>query len=155
MKLLLIVAKPFEKQKSNFSRNALFHMKTRVSLKYFGNDCRWLQLTIKLAIYTKHWEYGKWEILFFTVLPKFGKDWCTFSVQVYKSYLHCSFCFSHLIDNINISSNCRAQIHKSYMHGHFCFCHLKISQSVIIVAYNFVNFTCTVIFAFAVWFCFW
>ena len=27
-----------EKQKSNFSRNAIFHMKTRVCLKYFVND---------------------------------------------------------------------------------------------------------------------
>ena len=28
-------------QKLNFSRSALFHMKTRVSLKYFVNDCFW------------------------------------------------------------------------------------------------------------------
>ena len=30
---------PLEKQKLNFSRSALFHRKTRVSLKYFVNDC--------------------------------------------------------------------------------------------------------------------
>ena len=28
-----------QKQKLNFSHCALFHMKTRVSLKYFMNDC--------------------------------------------------------------------------------------------------------------------
>ena len=27
----------------NFSRSALFHMKTRVCLKYFLNDCFWKQ----------------------------------------------------------------------------------------------------------------
>ena len=31
--------KTLEKQKLNFSHSALFHMKTRVSLKYFVNDC--------------------------------------------------------------------------------------------------------------------
>ena len=39
MKVLPILAKNFEKQKLNFSRSALFHMKTRVNLKYFVNDC--------------------------------------------------------------------------------------------------------------------
>ena len=38
MKILLILAKN-ENQKLNFSRSALFHMKIRVSLKYFVNDC--------------------------------------------------------------------------------------------------------------------
>ena len=32
--------KTLEKHKLNFSRSALFFMKTRVSLKYFVNDCR-------------------------------------------------------------------------------------------------------------------
>ena len=32
--------KTFDKQ-TNFFRSALFHMKTRVSLKYFVNDCLW------------------------------------------------------------------------------------------------------------------
>ena len=40
MKILLILGKTLEKQKLNFSRSALFQMKTRVSLKYFVNDCR-------------------------------------------------------------------------------------------------------------------
>ena len=40
MKILLIPGKTLEKQKLNFSRSALFQMKTRVSLKYFVNDCR-------------------------------------------------------------------------------------------------------------------
>ena len=33
MKILLMLAKTLEKQKLNFSRSALFHMKTRVSIK--------------------------------------------------------------------------------------------------------------------------
>ena len=32
-----------KKLKLNFSRIALFHMKTRVCLKYFVNDCLWKQ----------------------------------------------------------------------------------------------------------------
>ena len=39
-KILLILAKTAEKKKLNFSRSALFHIKTRVSLKYFVNGCR-------------------------------------------------------------------------------------------------------------------
>ena len=47
-----------QKVKLNFSSSALFHMKTRVCLKYFVNDCRYLdnnvtsfchQIEIKLA----------------------------------------------------------------------------------------------------------
>ena len=41
IKILLILAKTIEKPKLNFSRWALFHMKTRVSLKYFVNYCLW------------------------------------------------------------------------------------------------------------------
>ena len=41
MKILLIPAKTLEKQKSNISHSALFHMKTRVGLKYFVNDRVW------------------------------------------------------------------------------------------------------------------
>ena len=40
MKILLILEKTLEKQKLHFSRSALIHMKTRVSLKYLVNDCR-------------------------------------------------------------------------------------------------------------------
>ena len=39
MKVLSILAKSLEKQEVNFSRSTLFHMKTRVDLKYFVNDC--------------------------------------------------------------------------------------------------------------------
>ena len=39
MKILLILAKTLAAQKLNFSRSQLFHIKTRVSLKYFVNDC--------------------------------------------------------------------------------------------------------------------
>ena len=38
MKILLLLAKAIEKQKLNSSRSWLFHMKTRVSLKYLVND---------------------------------------------------------------------------------------------------------------------
>ena len=37
MKILLVLIQSPEKQKLNFSRNALFHMKTSVCLKYFVN----------------------------------------------------------------------------------------------------------------------
>ena len=40
IEILLILIKTPEKQKLNFSRSALFRMKTRVSLKYFVNDSR-------------------------------------------------------------------------------------------------------------------
>ena len=38
-KILSVLVKSPEKQKLNFSRSALFHMKTGVCLKYFDNDC--------------------------------------------------------------------------------------------------------------------
>ena len=41
-KILLILAKSSWKQKLKSSRSALFCLKTRVSLKYFVNDCRYL-----------------------------------------------------------------------------------------------------------------
>ena len=41
MKILLILPKTIQTQKQNFSRCALFHMETTVSLKYFDNDCLW------------------------------------------------------------------------------------------------------------------
>ena len=44
MKVLSILAKSLEKQEVNFSRSTLFHMKTRVGLKYFVNDCLWKPL---------------------------------------------------------------------------------------------------------------
>ena len=39
MKALLILAENLKKWKLNFFRFALFHMKTRVSLKYFVSYC--------------------------------------------------------------------------------------------------------------------
>ena len=44
MQTLLILAKSPEKQKLNFSRNAPFHMKARVSLKHLMNACLWKQV---------------------------------------------------------------------------------------------------------------
>ena len=41
MNILLLLAKTLEKQKSNFPHTAVFHMKTKASLKYFVNDCLW------------------------------------------------------------------------------------------------------------------
>ena len=40
MQILLILAKTLATQKLNFSSIQLFHIKTRVNLKYFDNDCR-------------------------------------------------------------------------------------------------------------------
>ena len=37
--LLILAKKTLQKRKLNFSRGALFHMKTRVNLKYFVRDC--------------------------------------------------------------------------------------------------------------------
>ena len=39
MKPLSILAKASEGEKLNFCRSVLFHMKTRVGLKYLVNDC--------------------------------------------------------------------------------------------------------------------
>ena len=39
-KILSILAKISQKQKLNFSRSVPFHMKARICLKYFENDCR-------------------------------------------------------------------------------------------------------------------
>ena len=41
VKILSVLVKITEKQKLNFSHSVLFHMKTRVCLKYFVNDCRY------------------------------------------------------------------------------------------------------------------
>ena len=41
MKVLLILVENLENQKLNFSRCALFHMKTWVNLKYFVAYCLW------------------------------------------------------------------------------------------------------------------
>ena len=41
MEILLIVAKYSQIYQLKFSRSVLFHMKTRVSLKYFKTDCLW------------------------------------------------------------------------------------------------------------------
>ena len=43
MKILSILTKTPEKWKLNFFRSALFHMKTRICLKYFVYDCLWKQ----------------------------------------------------------------------------------------------------------------
>ena len=43
MKILSILEKTSGKQKLNFARSALIHMKTRVSRKHFVNDCLWKQ----------------------------------------------------------------------------------------------------------------
>ena len=41
LNFFLILVKKLEKRKLKFSRSALLHMKTRVSLKYFVIDCLW------------------------------------------------------------------------------------------------------------------
>ena len=52
MKILLIIAKNLKKQTLNFSRSALFRMKTRVSLKYFVNDCLWKPFFASILLQT-------------------------------------------------------------------------------------------------------
>ena len=56
---------------------------------------------------------------FYSMLSKFAEDWWLSCAQIYKSYLHCHFCFAHVIGNIVIKNNCHLQIYKSLMHGHF------------------------------------
>ena len=41
IKICQYLRKSSEKHKLKFFRSTLFHMKTRVSLKYFVNDCFW------------------------------------------------------------------------------------------------------------------
>ena len=48
MEVWLILAETLNKQKLNFCRYALFHMKTRVCLKYFVGFCRLIFICIKL-----------------------------------------------------------------------------------------------------------
>ena len=76
--------KTHKKQKLNFSRSALFHMKTRVSLKYFVNDCcynlsHW-QLDSRCSVYVGdvftvtlliNYNHGNNIVWFFDVLPNF------------------------------------------------------------------------------------
>ena len=45
-----MLANIFEKQKLNFYLSALFHMKTRVSLKYFVNDCKCLAILVQKSL---------------------------------------------------------------------------------------------------------
>ena len=40
-----MLAKTFEKYELKFSHSALFHIKTRVNLKYFGNDSSLISLS--------------------------------------------------------------------------------------------------------------
>ena len=60
--------KALEKQKLNFSRRALFHMKTRVSLKYFVNDCSFKSyLFLNVCIILVRWiKEGKFYFHSFT-----------------------------------------------------------------------------------------
>ena len=50
MKILSILEKTVEKKKLNFSRNTLFHIKTRVCLKYFVNGCSYIYKPLTLII---------------------------------------------------------------------------------------------------------
>ena len=51
-----ILLKTVKKQKLNVSRSALFYMKTRVSLKYFVNDCRY-SIQSRDQIFVKRYEF--------------------------------------------------------------------------------------------------
>ena len=52
MEVLLTLAKNFWKTEIKLSRSALFHMKTRVSVKYFVNDCLWKPLFDSYSLQT-------------------------------------------------------------------------------------------------------
>ena len=58
----------FEKQKLNLSRSALFHMKTRFSLKYFVNDSLFLLLTRSRPLQTYFFDFFGNSKAFHTVL---------------------------------------------------------------------------------------
>ena len=49
MKILSILAKTAEKEKLNFSRSVLFHMKTRLCLKYYGNGCSLIKQNVGVS----------------------------------------------------------------------------------------------------------
>ena len=57
MQILLILAKTPEKKKLNFSCSALFCMKTRVSLKYFVNDCSALKTASSKLVHTESLKF--------------------------------------------------------------------------------------------------
>ena len=46
-----------------FSWSALFHWKTRVSLKYFVNNCRFFDFTMNISIYTQNFFFGNFSKL--------------------------------------------------------------------------------------------
>ena len=54
MNIFSILAKTPEKQKLNFFRSALLHLKTRVCLKYFVHDCRHSMLRALAKIQKTH-----------------------------------------------------------------------------------------------------
>ena len=60
--ILLTLAKSLEKQVLNFSHGVLFHMKTRVSLKYFVNDCLWKQM------FASNWYQTLSNLIYLTIL---------------------------------------------------------------------------------------
>ena len=41
IKICSMLGKAFERWKLNFSRSALFHIETKVCVKYFVHDCLW------------------------------------------------------------------------------------------------------------------
>ena len=63
MKILPRLVKIWKKLKLNLSRNALFHIKTGVCLKYFVNDCFFLQTRHRPDQISYLWQYlyGFWH----------------------------------------------------------------------------------------------
>ena len=47
IKILSILAKKISKIETKLSRTVLFHRKTTVCLKYFGQDCRFIKAELK------------------------------------------------------------------------------------------------------------
>ena len=83
MKILSVLTKLAWKTQIELCRRALFHMKTRVCLKYFGNHCLWKQFLdsnsphttsslIRLTIFVKLKPFNlKLEQLICKKVPKF------------------------------------------------------------------------------------
>ena len=65
LKTLLMLAKTLEKQKLNFSRSALLHMKTGVNLKYFVAGCSYALCwhTEIVLCYQKTSHYLVWSYI--------------------------------------------------------------------------------------------
>ena len=125
-----------EKQKLNFSRSALFRMKTRVSLKYFVNDCRMGAKNMfstpfsKLTLFMHNYNISSisdQQTLVFIYLSSYMCLRVTLIVHSNgtiannnlisnkKLKSRCNFLEFHFLDKIYSAFDGNLQCHKSYM----------------------------------------